>query len=556
MSALTSHPQFQQLQQTLHDLHLTVPEWYAALPTALRVLLVVVGVPAIVIGLNVFRQLCLPRNKALPPVVFHYIPWFGSAAYYGEDPYKFLFECRDKYGDLFTFILLGRRITVALGPKGNNLSLGGKISQVSAEDAYTHLTTPVFGKGVVYDCPNEMLMQQKKFIKSGLTTESLQTYPALITSECVDFFAHELKITPSNPTAKKVDLLKAMSELIILTASRTLQGKEVRESLNGTFAKYYEDLDGGFTPLNFMFPNLPLPSYKRRDHAQKAMSDFYMKIMENRRKGETDHDNDMIASLQGCKYRNGVALTDRDISHIMIALLMAGQHTSSATSSWTLLHFAHRPDIYEALYQEQKEKYGNPDGTFRDIEYEDIKDLQLMDSCIRETLRLHAPIHSIYRKVLSDIPVPPSLSAPSESTSYVIPKSHFIMAAPGVSHMDPRIWKDASEWNPYRWLETDGVGAAAVETYTKSEQVDYGFGAVSKGTESPYQPFGAGRHRCVGEQFAYTQLSTIFAYVVRNYTMKLEVDEFPKTNYRTMIVQPLNPLVSFTLRNAETKQEV
>lgn len=32
---------------------------------------------------------------------------------------------------------MGRRITVALGPKGNNLSLGGKISQVSAEEAYT-----------------------------------------------------------------------------------------------------------------------------------------------------------------------------------------------------------------------------------------------------------------------------------------------------------------------------------------------------------------------------------------------------------------------------------
>ena len=28
-------------------------------------------------------------------------------------------------------------MTVALGPKGNNLSLGGKVSQVCAEDAYT-----------------------------------------------------------------------------------------------------------------------------------------------------------------------------------------------------------------------------------------------------------------------------------------------------------------------------------------------------------------------------------------------------------------------------------
>ena len=32
--------------------------------------------------------------------------------------------------------MLGKRVTVALGPKGNNLSLGGKLSQVSAEEAY------------------------------------------------------------------------------------------------------------------------------------------------------------------------------------------------------------------------------------------------------------------------------------------------------------------------------------------------------------------------------------------------------------------------------------
>lgn len=56
-------------------------------------------------------------------------------------------------------------------------------------------------------------------------------------------------------------------------------------------------------------------------------------------------ENDMIAALTGCEYKNGVALTERDIAHMMIAILMAGQHTSSATSSWTILHLADRPDI-------------------------------------------------------------------------------------------------------------------------------------------------------------------------------------------------------------------
>ncbi len=46
------------------------------------------------------------------------------------------------------------------------------------------------------------------------------------------------------------------------------------------------------------------------------------------------------------KYKDGRALTDREIAHLMIAILLAGQHTSSATSSWTLLHLATRPDVW------------------------------------------------------------------------------------------------------------------------------------------------------------------------------------------------------------------
>lgn len=42
-----------------------------------------------------------------------------------------------QYGPVFTFVLLGRRITVALNPAGNNFIMGGKHTVFSAEDAYT-----------------------------------------------------------------------------------------------------------------------------------------------------------------------------------------------------------------------------------------------------------------------------------------------------------------------------------------------------------------------------------------------------------------------------------
>jgi hypothetical protein len=63
---------------------------------------------------------------------------------------------------VFTFIMLGRKMTVCLGTKGNNFILNGKIKDVNAEEIYHPLTTPVFGKDVVYDCPNSKLMEQKK----------------------------------------------------------------------------------------------------------------------------------------------------------------------------------------------------------------------------------------------------------------------------------------------------------------------------------------------------------------------------------------------------------
>jgi sterol 14-demethylase len=53
-------------------------------------------------------------------------------------------------------------MTVAVGPQGNDFILNGKLVDVCAEDIYTPLTTPVFGKDVVYDCPNSKLMEQKK----------------------------------------------------------------------------------------------------------------------------------------------------------------------------------------------------------------------------------------------------------------------------------------------------------------------------------------------------------------------------------------------------------
>ena len=149
------------------------------------------------------------------------------------------------------------------------------------------MTTPIFGKDVVYDCPNEKLMEQKKFIKVGLSTDNFRAYIGMIEDEALTFMRNDasFKIYQMNDINEwgSFDVLKVMSEITILTASRTLQGKEVRSKITKEYAQVYADLDGGFTPIHWMFKNLPLESYRKRDAAHKKISDFYVSIIRKRR---------------------------------------------------------------------------------------------------------------------------------------------------------------------------------------------------------------------------------------------------------------------------------
>ena len=78
-----------------------------------------------------------------------------------------------KYGDVFTFILLGRKVTVYLVSKGNLFILIGKVKAVYADEIYSVLTTPVFGKDVIYDVPNAKFMEQKKVRRTMTSPEAL-----------------------------------------------------------------------------------------------------------------------------------------------------------------------------------------------------------------------------------------------------------------------------------------------------------------------------------------------------------------------------------------------
>lgn len=130
-------------------------------------------------------------------------------------------------------------------------------------------------------------MEQKKFVKFGLSTENFRLYVGMIEDEVMQFMKNDaaFRVFQMNDINEwgSFEAAKVLSEITILTASRTLQGREVRSKITKEYAQVYNDLDGGFTPLHWMFPDLPLESYRKRDAAHKKISDLYVSIIRQRR---------------------------------------------------------------------------------------------------------------------------------------------------------------------------------------------------------------------------------------------------------------------------------
>uniref|UniRef100_A0A7M4F4F4 Lanosterol 14-alpha demethylase n=1 Tax=Crocodylus porosus TaxID=8502 RepID=A0A7M4F4F4_CROPO len=413
-----------------------------------------------------------------PPFIASPVPFLGHAVAFGRSPIRFLEAAYETYGPVFSFTMVGKTFTYLLGSDAASLLFNSKNEDLNAEDVYSRLTTPVFGKGVAYDVPNPVFLEQKKMLKTGLNIAQFKRHVPVIEKETKDYFKSWGQNGERN-------LFEALSELIILTASHCLHGKEIRSLLNEKVAQLYADLDGGFTHAAWLLPGwLPLPSFRRRDRAHREIKNIFYKVIQKRRQSG-EREDDMLQTLLDVRYKDDRLLTDDEIAGMLIGLLLAGQHTSSTTSAWLGFFLARDKSIQEQCYVEQKAVCGDD---LPPLSYDQLKDLNLLDRCLKETLRLRPPIMTMMRMART----------PQTVAGYTIPPGH--------------------QDNP-----------AAGEKFS-------------------YVPFGAGRHRCIGENFAYVQIKTIWSTLLRLYEFDLIDGYFPTINYTTMIHTPNHPVIRYKRR--------
>lgn len=433
----------------------------------------------------------------LPPVLPGAKPFVGHILEFGKNPHEFMMRLREKLGDVAEFKMFHQDMVLLTGDKASE-AFYRAADEVLDQGAAYKIMTPIFGHGVVFDAPIKRKNQQLQMLMPALRDKPMRTYSDLIVEEVEGLIS-------GWGDSGEIDLLEFTKELTIYTSSHCLLGPEFRHELNKEFAEIYHDLERGIQPIAYVFPNLPLPVFRRRDKARARLQSLVTEIMERRSKERSESPN-VFQTLIDASYEDGTKLTPHEITGMLVATIFAGHHTSSGTTAWVLIELLRHPDWMQKVVDELDRLFGK-DGA---VTFESLRQIPNLESVLKEVLRLHPPLIILMRKVLEDFTVEGTL----------IPAGKFVCAAPAITHRIASLFPNPEQFDPDR--------------YSPERGEDKNLYA--------WQAFGGGRHKCSGNAFALFQIKAIFCILLRRYEFELvESAESYRDDYTKMVVEPASP---------------
>ena len=395
------------------------------------------------------------------------------------DPIALLERVRAECGDVGRFGLGGREVVLLSGAEANEFFFRAPDELLDQAEAYPFMT-PVFGEGVIFDASPER--RREMLHNQALRDKFMRGHAATIATEVERMVAQW-------DDEGEIDLLDWFAELTIYTSSSCLVGKRFREQLTGRFAELYHDLERGTDALAFVDPYADIESFRRRDAARVEMVGLIQEIMDGRVAGDppTDEDRDLLDVLMSIRDEDGALRFSADqVTGVFISMMFAGHHTTSTTASWMIIELLKRPDELARVVTELDALYANGE----EVSYQALREMPWLEASLKETLRLHPPLILLPRVAMEDI----------EFREFTIRAGEMVGASPWVSNRIPEDFAEAGTFDPSRYIDPREEDRLNPWTWI---------------------PFGAGRHRCVGQAFALMQLKAIFSVLFEEWEFEL-----------------------------------
>jgi cytochrome P450 len=227
---------------------------------------------------------------------------------------------------------------------------------------------------------------------------------------------------------------------------------------------------------------IPLPSHRRFLAAQASFDRLIYEIIAERRR---EPRNDLLSMFLGARdEETGEAMDDEQVRDEVRTMFIAGHETTATSLGWTWYLLSSHPRVAAKLRVELARVLGGRPPTVGDLPR-----LTYLWRVIQESLRLYPPIWMYLRTAITD----------DEIGGHWIRAGRNMYLSPFLTHRHPDFYENPEGFDPDRFAPEK----------------------TSDWHRFQYFPFGGGPRKCIGNNFAITEMQLVVATVLQRFELEL-----------------------------------
>lgn len=421
-----------------------------------------------------------PSMAPLPPMTQGW-PLLGSLPAVIRNPFTFLRQARQRYGDIYTLNLGFMKIIVLSHPRQAQHLLRDHADKYGKGGALWDSMRGLVGNGLVVS-EGAFWLRQRRLMQPQFHRQQLAGLASAMIEAIDESLLHWSK---ANNGPAPFDMMPAFANLTMRVVVKSLFGTALSSAEldkvgdQMAFALNYMPVDAATSKLPAW---LPLPG-RRRYHQTIAEIDKVLYRIIAASRGQTNSENHLLGMLlNSVDEETGEQMSDRQLRDEIFTLFLAGYETTSIALTWAFVYLTSHPAVMQKLQAEVDSVLAGRTPTFADL-----PKLTYTRQILQEVLRLRPPAYWGTRTSKTE----------DEIDGYRIPANTMIIWLSYMIHRHPDFWANPEEFDPERFA-LPAAGAPPRHSFA-------------------WIPFGGGQHLCIGRDFALVEGTLALAMIAQRF---------------------------------------
>ena len=434
------------------------------------------------------------------PVAAGRIPLAGHAGRLNRDALGFVTGLR-RHGPMVKIFIGPRPVYVVNSPELIREVLAVQARGFDKGAMFDTLRKPL-GNGLTTSS-GDFHRRQRRLVQPGFHHERIERYTGIMSTRSA---LRAASWKPDTVVDMVPEINRLTMDILLRTLFATDPGPDLHSAVKEWLSVKYRSMRLATSPLQAWAERLPvLPRWRPPDSGPlDRLRAAQQRIIDAYRADGSDR-GDLLSMLLLAHGPDG-AMNDTELADELITLFLSGTGTISASLAYAVHEVGRHPDVQSLLHQELDTVLaGRPPG------FHDLRSLPYTRQIVTETLRLHPVAWLSMRRTVE----------PLTLNGVELPPDTNVFFSPYALHRDADLYPDPDVFDPGRWPAD----------------------ATAKAPRGTYLPFGAGNRLCVGEEFAWAELTIALASFAARWQLTPSDAEPVRTLVGTVIRPERVPLL-------------